>query len=201
MRHPDRARTCVRSGPTDDRVSGFGGGDGLPYCDAMFVMKPERVEEWVARDFPGDTVESHLLASQYSPQYSAPNSHTISSGDFGDSERGAFIEALELDPDKQVGVLEQFTVYALTDRQLCIATRGGVRERPKDLLHAGPREGLKVYWYDGRVEAGNQFRHFVFVFADGAWRGDRTGVKTLGKNLNNARQFTEALGPAAVEVG
>ncbi len=165
-------------------------------------MKPERIEEWVARDFPGETLESHLFASQFSPQYSAPGSQTISSGDYGDSGRGEFIESLELDPDKKVGFLEQSTVYALTNWQLCIATRGGFRERPKELLHAGPREGLTVYWYDGRVEAGNQFRHFVFVFADGKWRGDRTGVKTLGRvpKANNAHHFTEALGPAAVEV-
>ena len=112
------------------------------------------------------------------------------------------MESLQLDPDKRVESFKDFSVYALTDRQLGIATRGGFRERPKDLLHAGPREGLTVYWYDGRVEAGNQFRHFVFVFADGTWRGDRTGVKTLGKvpKANNAHHFTEALGPAAVAV-
>lgn len=173
-----------------------------PYGDAMFAMKLERIEEWVARDFPGETVESHLLASQYSPQYSAPGSHTISSGDFGDRERARFIESLQLDPEKKAGFLVQSTVYALTQRQLCIAARGGFRERPKELLHAGPREGLVVYWYDGRVEAGNQFRHFVFVFADGTWRGDRTGVKVLGRDpkANNAHHFIEALGPAAVEV-
>lgn len=168
----------------------------------MFVLKPERVEEWVAEEFPGEKLESHLLASQFSPQYSAPGSHTISSGDFGDTERAAVIESLELDPDKKIGFLVQSTVYALTDRQLCIASRGGFRERPRELLHAGPREGLTVYWYDGRVEAGNQFRHFVFVFADGTWRGDRTGVRTLGRvpKANNADHFTEALGPTAVEL-
>lgn len=166
----------------------------------MLTMKPERIEEWVATEFPGETLESHLLASQFSPQHSAPGSHTVSSGDFGDSERAAFIESLELDPDKKAGHLVESSVYALIDRQLCIATRGGLRERPKQLLHAGPREGLTVYWYDGRVEAGNQFRHFVFVFADGTWRGDRTGVKALGRvpKAGNAHHFTEALGPAAV---
>lgn len=168
----------------------------------MFVMKPERIEEWVAREFPGETVRSHLLANQFSAQYSAPNSHTVSSGDHGDRERVAFVESLELDPEKRVGFGEQFTVYALTDRQLCIATRGGFRDRPKELLHAGPLEGLTVHWYDGRAEAGNQFRHFVFVFADGTWRADRTGIKTLGRvpKGNNAHEFTEELGPAAVEV-
>lgn len=41
----------------------------------------------------------------------------------------------------------------------------------------------------------------MFVFADGTWRGDRTGVKTLGRvpKANNADHFVEALGPAAVE--
>ena len=168
----------------------------------MFVMKPERVDEWVARDFPGETLVSHLLASQYSPQYSAPGSHTISSGDFGDSQRVEVTRSLELDPDKRVASPKEFTVYALTDRQLGVATRGGFRERARELLHAGPREGLTVYWYDGRVEAGTQFRHFVFVFADGTWRSDRTGVKALGKvpKDNNAHPFTEALGSAAVEL-
>ncbi len=167
----------------------------------MLTMKRERIDEWVARDFPGETVHSHLLANQFSPQYSAPTSHTISSGDFGDRDRAAFVESLELDPEKKIGSLAQFTVYALTDRQLCIATRGGFRDRPKELLHAGPLEGLTVHWYDGRVEAGNQFRHFVSVFADGMWRADRTGVKTLGRvPKTNAHQFTEALGAAAIEV-
>ncbi|BAN01691.1 hypothetical protein YM304_13770 [Ilumatobacter coccineus YM16-304] len=168
----------------------------------MFAMKPERVREWVASEFPGDTFETHLNASLNSPQYSAPGSHTISSGDFGDSGRAAFIESLELDPDKQVGFMVTHTVYALTDRRLCIATTGGLRPRPKELLHAGPREGLTVHWYDGRAEAGNQFRHFVFVFADGAWRGDRTGIKILGRTpkANLAHRFIEALGPAAFEV-
>ena len=168
----------------------------------MFAMKPERIEEWVAREFAGEVLESHLLASQFSPQYSAPGSHTVSSGDFGDRERASFIESLQLDPDKKISSRKEFTVYALTDRQLCIASRGGLRERPQELLHAGPREGLAVHWYDGRVEAGNQFRHFVFVFADGTWRGDRTGIKTLGRvpKGNNAHRFTEALGPAAMEV-
>ncbi|MCB1003923.1 MAG: hypothetical protein KDB35_07020 [Acidimicrobiales bacterium] len=167
----------------------------------MLTMKPEHIAEWVARELPGDTLESHLLASQYSPQYSAPGSHTSSSGDFGDRQRAAFVESLALDPDRKIGFLVQSTVYALTDRRLCIATRGGFRDRPKELLHAGPREGLTVYWYDGRVEAGNQFRHFVFVFADGSWRSDRTGIKAMGRvpKANNAQHFTAALGPAAVE--
>jgi hypothetical protein len=171
-------------------------------CRAMLTMKRERIDEWVAREFPGETVQSHLLASQFSAQYSAPTSHTISSGDHGDRERVAFVESLELDPEKKIGFREEFTVYALTDRQLCVATRGGFRQRPKDLLHAGPREGLTVYWYDGRIEAGNQFRHFVCVFADGTWRADRSGVKSLGRDVagNNAHQFTDALGPAAVQV-
>lgn len=168
----------------------------------MLTMKRERIDEWVAREFPGETVRSHLLASQFSPQYSAPTSHTISSGDFGDRDRVEFVESLELDPEKKVNSQVQFSVYALTDRQLCIATRGGFRERPKELLHAGPLDGLTVHWYDGRVEAGNQFRHFVFVFADGTWRADRTGIKTMGRESkgNNAHHFTEALGPTAVEV-
>lgn len=168
----------------------------------MLKMNAEHVEQWLAEEFPGESLESHLLASQYSPQYSAPGTHTISSGDFGDRDRAAVIESLELDPDNKIGVREESTVYALTDRQLCIATRGGFRDRPKRLLHAGPRDGLTAYWYDGRVEAGNQFRHFVFVFADGAWRGDRTGIKVLGRvpKAANARQFIEALGPAAVEL-
>jgi len=168
----------------------------------MPVVKLERIEEWVAREFPGETVESHLLASQFSPTFRASGSHTTSSGDFGDTERAEFIESLGLDPDRKVGSTTEFSVYALTDRNLCIATRGGFRERPKRPLHAGSREGLTVYWYDGRVEAGNQFRHFVFVFVDGTWRGDRTGVKTLGRvpKANNADHFTQALGPAAVEL-
>ena len=178
-------------------------GEGAPYGGAMFAMNLERIGEWIERDFPGDTLESHLFASQFSPQYRAPGTHTTSSGDFGDTERAAFIESLELDPDKKIGFLETFTICALTDRQLCIATRGGFRERPKKLLHAGPREGLKMYWYDGGVEAGTQFRHFVFVFADGMWRGDRTGIKALGKSpkANNSDHFIQALGPAAVHVG
>lgn len=165
-------------------------------------MKPERVEQWVASEFPGETVRSHLLASKLSPQYSAPGSHSHSSGDFGDRERVDVAKSLELDPEKRIGFTIVSTVYALTDRQLVIARRGGFRDRPKELLHAGPREGLTVYWYDGRVEAGNQFRHFVFVFADGMWRDDRTGVKTLGRvpKHNNADRFTDALGPAAVEL-
>jgi hypothetical protein len=112
------------------------------------------------------------------------------------------MKSLDLDPDKQAGQFVENSVYVLRGRQLCIASRGGFRDRPKALIHAGPREGLKVYWYDGRPEAGTQMRHFVFVFADGTWRGDRTGIKTLGKvpKANNAHHFTEALGPAAVSV-
>ena len=168
----------------------------------MLTMKREHIEEWLAGEFPGESLVSHVLASQFSPQYSAPGSHTISSGDFGDRERASVIESMGLDPDKKVGFLEESTVYALTDRQLCIASRGGFRDRPKELLHAGPREGLKVYWYDGRVEAGNQFRHFVIVFADGTWRGDRTGIKVMGRTpkASNADHFIEALGDAAVEL-
>lgn len=168
----------------------------------MFSIKAEHVKEWVAKEFPGDTFESHLIASQYSPQYSAPGTHTISSGDFGDTDRAAFIDSLELEPDKKVGFMVEQTVHALTDRHLCIGTIGGFRPRPKELLHAGPREGLTVYWYDGRAEAGNQFRHFVVVFADGTWRGDRTGIKVLGRTpkANHAHRFIETLGPAAVEV-
>lgn len=168
----------------------------------VIAIKREHIEEWVASELPGETLESHLLASKYSPQYSAPGVHTISSGDFGDTERANVIESMDLDPDKRIGFLVQSTVYALTDRQLLIGRRGGFRDRPKEVLHAGPREGLTVHWYDGRSEAGNQFRHFVFVFADGMWRGDRTGIKALGRvpKANNADHFIEALGPAAVEL-
>jgi len=165
-------------------------------------MKPEHIREWVEKEFPGETVQSHLFASKSSPQYSAPGSHTISSGDFGDRGRATFIESLELDPDKRIGLRVESTVYALTSSQLCVARRGGFRDRPKELLHAGPRSGLTVYWYDGRAEAGNQFRHFVFVFADGSWRGDRTGIKILGRaaKTSNAEHFLEALGQTATEV-
>ncbi len=166
------------------------------------MMPIDRIEKWLATEFPGETLRSHLFATKIAPSFLVPNSFIEVSGNYGDAGRAAFISSLALDPDKRIGAFVDSTVYALTDRQLCIASRGGIRQRPKELLHAAPHAGLKVYWYDDKPEAGNQFRQLVFVFPDGSWRGDRTGIKVLGKvpKAANAHHFIEALGPMASEV-
>lgn len=166
------------------------------------MMSIDRIETWLTREFPGETLRSHLFTSKLATSLLVPDSFIEVSGNYGDAGRAAFMNSLALDADKQIGKWVDNAVYALTDRQLCIASRGGIRERPKELLHAAPHAGLKVYWYDDQPEAGNQFRQLVFVFPDGSWRGDRTGLKVLGKvpKASNANHFIEALGPLVSEV-
>ena len=132
------------------------------------------------------------------PTAGAGNLH-LSGPDLGDGRRRDLVTSLGLDPDGSLAG-DQTTFLLLTDRRLVLGKRSALN-RPKDVLHTAPADGVTVYWFDADAGSGNRFRHFLTVFGDGRWRSDRSGLTALGKVLksSNADEFLEALGDRAVE--
>ena len=170
------------------------------------ALKRAHVEKWAANALPGETVISYVVTSTFTPSGPAIVAggwilvHTRSP-ELGDEQRSDLITHLGLDREKRLQVQSQSTLLVLTGRQLVLATRSALN-RPKDILHSGPVEQIRVHWFDHDAGSGNRFRHFVTEFGDGHWRSDRSGLTALGRDLkaSNADDFVSALGDKAIEV-
>ena len=167
------------------------------------AFKRQHLEEWTAKTLPGERVVSYVVTGQRGASYTQASStgpvrtHKVG---LGDDRRTALADALGLDPEEKVGYLELETFYVLTDRQLILGKRSW-RNRPKELLHTAPLEAVRVHWFDHDGGAGNRYRHFVTEFGGGAWRGDRSGLTALGREVtsSNADDWVQALGERAIE--
>lgn len=160
------------------------------------AFKRHHIESWVTRQFPGERFLSYVATSTRGGATAGAGGIHSSGSIGGDVERLALAESIGLDPEGRLVVHHEATFWALTDRQLLLGTRSGLRNRPKELLHAAAIDGVRVWWFDSDPEAGNQFRHFLVDFGDGSWRGDRTGLKALGRELttSNSDEFLQAIG-------
>lgn len=170
------------------------------------AFKRAHVEKWAAEALPGETVVSYVVTSTFTPSgpsFVAGGSiivHTRSP-DLGDRERSDLITQLGLDREQRLQVRSQATLLVLTDRRLVLVSRSAFN-RPKDILHSGPADRIRVHWFDHDAGSGNRFRHFITEFGDGHWRSDRSGLSALGRDLkvSNADDFVRALGGRAIEV-
>ena len=163
------------------------------------AFKHEQLSGWLAEQAPGETLVSYV-ATGFGQMHSAGVGSSVTpSSSSGIDRREAFAESLGAERSYSSGY--NTTFYALTDRCLILGTRSAVRNRPKDLLHSAPVEGITVYWFDDDEGAGNSFRHFVADFGDGTIRSDRTGLTMLGRpTKSTADPFIEALGDRAQHI-
>ena len=160
------------------------------------AFKHEQLSRWLAEQAPGETLVSYAVTSFGQTSSAGVGSGVTPSASSGIDRREAFAESLGAERAYSGGY--NTTFYALTDRRLILGTRSGVRNRPKDLLHSAPVDGITVSWFDDDEGAGNSFRHFVADFGDGTIRSDRAGLTMLGRPAkSNAEAFTEALGDRA----
>ncbi len=159
------------------------------------TFKKEHVEKWLAEKIPGERLVSMVSSGLWS---ASTNRHIRNSGD---QHRTELATSLGLDPELKIPHFHQATFYALTENKIILGTRSGFLNRPKELLHAVPLEGLIVHWFDDTNEP-NIARHFVTVFRDGKWRSDKTGLTALGRPIKNstADEFIKALGSYANQV-
>ena len=170
------------------------------------AFKRTHVEKWAATALPGETIVSYVLTTTFTPggfgvvAGGAIVVHT-NGPDVGDDRRVDLREQLGLDPEKRIDVRKTTNLLVLTNRRLVLATRSA-RNRPKDIVHAGPAEKARVHWFDHDAGSGTRLRHFIIEFGDGYWRTDRSGVTALGRTIkaNNADGFVAALGSRAIEV-
>lgn len=161
------------------------------------AFKKEHVEKWLAEKFP----DERLVSMVSSGLWAATTDRRIRNS--GDQRRTELAEALGLDEELKIPWYHDSTFYALTRNQIILGTRSGFRNRPKDLIHAAPLEGLTIHWFDDEIGP-NRARHFVTVFGDGSgkWRSDKTGLTALGRPIKNspADEFIKALGSHAKQV-
>lgn len=169
------------------------------------AFKRQWVEDWVGEHAPGERLVSHLVTATWKGFYVTG---TFKAGAMagqraeqltlkGEAAFNERIQALGLDPNLQVAPMVDASFFALTEQRLLFGSRSGMRNRPKDLLHAAPVGSVTVYWYDHDEGAGNRFRHLLVQFGDGRWRAERSGLSALGKDLtdtSNAYHFAQALG-------
>ncbi|MEQ8842710.1 MAG: hypothetical protein RIB98_17140 [Acidimicrobiales bacterium] len=157
------------------------------------AFKRAQVEAWTTSTFPGERLVSLVPTGQGNGNAGYYNSPE-------DRRRRLLVEQLALDPDGITGAGYGTTFFVLTEQRLALGTRSSVRNRPKDLLHSAPVDGVRVWWFDHDAGAGNLHRHFVTDFGDGRWRADYTGLAALGRRLgSNADDFVAALGERATE--
>lgn len=161
------------------------------------AFKKEHVEKWIAEKFPGERLVSMVSSGLWS---ASTNRHIRNPGDM---RRTELAESLGLDQELKIPWYHDATFYALTNKQIILGTRSGFLNRPKDILHAAPLEGLIIYWFDDNNKP-NIARHFVTVFGDdsGKWRADKTGLTALGRPIKSstADEFIQALGSHAKQV-
>ena len=161
------------------------------------AFKKEHVEKWLSQKFPGERFVSMVSSGLWS---ASTNRHIRNPGD---QRRTELAESLGLDQELKIPPFHQNTFYAITDKQIILGTRSGFSNKPKDLLHAAPLDGLTIHWFDDTNDP-NRARHFVTVFGDGSgkWRSDKTGLTALGRPLKNstADEFIQALGSHAKHV-
>jgi len=157
------------------------------------AFKREHLESWLATEVAGDTLVSYVVTQAGR----VDTGQTGTTANHGDRQRDAFAETLDL--EFPYGSGWNSTFYALTNRQLLLGTRSGMRNRPKELLHRAPIEQVTVHWFDHDEGSGNRFRHFVTDFGDGTGRVDRSGLTALGRQVksSNADHFLDALGEHA----
>ena len=160
------------------------------------AFKRGHIESWVAEQFSGERLLSYVATSTRGGAIPGAGGVHSSGSIGGDAERAALAESIGLDAEGQLVIAHEATFWALTDRQLLLGTRSGLRNRPKEVLHAAAIDGVRVWWFDSDPEVGNQFRHFLVDLGDGSWRGDRTGLKALGRELttSNSDEFLQVLG-------
>ena len=168
------------------------------------------VEDWFAGHAEaGEQLLSYAVTATWTGvvvtgTYDIGSFTSASAGDLtlkGEEMMRERIAGMPLDPEGHVSPLTQTTFLALTDRRLLLGSRSSMRNRPKDLLHAAPADGVRVHWFDHHESVGNRFRHLLVEFGDGHWRADRSGLSAFGKDLtgtSNIHHFFEALGPRAV---
>jgi hypothetical protein len=165
------------------------------------AFKKEHVEKWLAAKFPDERLVSMVSSGLWASSYSG----TGTSGGFnsnlrdpGDQRRTELAASLGLDPELKIPHFHSTTFYALTENQIILGTRSSFLNRPKDILHATPLDGLVIHWFDDTIGP-NRARHFVTIFGDGKWRADKTGLTALGRPLKNstADEFIQALGSYA----
>jgi hypothetical protein len=159
------------------------------------AFKKEHVEKWLAEKFPGE----RLVSMVSSGLWAATSDRRIRNG--GDQRRTELAASLGLDQELKIPHFYESTFYALTENQIILGTRSGFLNRPKDILHAAPLEGLVIHWFDDTIGP-NRARHFVTIFGDGKWRADKTGLTALGRPLKHstADEFIQALGSYAKQV-
>ncbi len=159
-------------------------------------FKREHVAKWMAREFPGDRFVTYVVTSTRGAGSVGVGAESEQVPIGGDAQRSALAESLGLDPGGRLRATHDETFWVLTDRQLVLGSRSAFRNRPKEVLRAAPIDGVRVWWFDSDPDAGNQFRHFFTDFGDGSWRGDRTGLTALGRELTtaNAQEYVQVLG-------
>ena len=170
------------------------------------ALKKAHVEKWAATELPGEAVLSYTATSTFTPtgpSVVAGGAILVRTGspELGDGRRVDLREQLGLEPANQVHADSTATLLVLTDRRIVLATRSA-RNRPKNVVHSGPVDKIRVHWFDHDAGSGNRFRHFLTEFGDGYWRSDRAGLTALGRTLkaSNADDFVIALGDNAIEV-
>lgn len=173
-------------------------------------FRREWVEGWLREvGEPGEHLLSHAVTAMWKGVSLRPGTSTLGGGGLsaevlkleGEEILVRRTEGMALDPDRAVAPLSHATFLALTDRRLLLGSRSGFRNRPKDLLHAAPLDGVRIHWFDHPEGAGNRFRHLLIEFGDGAWRADRSGLSALGKDLtgtSNIHHFFGVVGDRAV---
>ncbi|MBT3337364.1 MAG: hypothetical protein HN855_08650 [Anaerolineae bacterium] len=160
------------------------------------AFKKQHVEKWIAAEFPGEKLVSMVASGLWTVDYSGTGSRNP-----GDHRRTELVASLGLDQELQISPFYSTTFYALTEKQIILGTRSGFSNRPKDIIHAAPLDGLIIHWFDDTVGP-NRSRNFVTIFSDGKWRADKTGLTALGRPLKNstADEFVKALGSHAKQV-
>lgn len=152
-------------------------------------FKQNDVEKWIAQHAPGERLAGYTAAScQADPTFRievTDHSAIFAGGGHGPggARRSEIVRELGFSGDSRVGPTYEVVFYALTDQQFLVGSRSSVRNRPKDLIHAAPRDQVNVHWFDDG-ERPTECRHFVIDFGDGHYRSDKTGLTVLGKTTD-----------------
>jgi len=165
----------------------------------IMAFKESLLEDWIGSRFPGETVVAYTTATAAGG--SEEGTRHATSGADGDDRRDELRIELGFLDNAKVGAGIGNTFFAVTQAQMVVGTRSGVRNRPADVVAAVPLADARVHWFDS-TEGPTWWRHWIIDLGDGQWRTDRTGLKALGratKAASTADDFVAALGDRALK--
>lgn len=163
------------------------------------AFKASLLQDWIGSNFPGETVVAYTTATTAGG--SEEGTRHASNWTLGAKRRDELRIELGFADNAKVGGGAGTTFFVVTQTQLVVGTRSGVRNRPADVVVALPLTDARVHWFDS-TEGPTSARHWLIDLGGGQWRTDETGLKAFGratKAAHEADEFVAALGDRAVQ--